>query len=96
MTRLHQAKETDGWDLGDICIAQCKDSVTAITAAHDMLKISEGQVLEPTETGESLTEALEPGTPNFLPMQNNWERADDLQYPWANLWDMLEPQGSMY
>lgn len=84
--------------MGDICLAQCNDSIAAITAAHDMLQISEGQNLlirEPGETREPLIEAQEAGIPSFLSTQNTWGFADDLQYPWANLWD-LEPQGSMY
>ena len=99
MTRLHQAKETDDWDMGDICLAQCNDSVAAITAAHDMLQISEGSsqlTRESVERRESLFEAQELGTPTFLPMHNTWSFADDLQYPWANPWDMFEPPGSLY
>jgi hypothetical protein len=98
MARLRQAKETDDWDMGDICLSQCNDSVAAVTAAHDMLQISEVAIQptqEATEWPDPLIEGQVFSTASFLPMQNMWGYADDLQYPWANLWDIFEAPGTM-
>jgi hypothetical protein len=99
MTRLREAKETDNWDMGDICLAQCRDSVAAITAAQEILARSAGQDQSITaleEMATSMMEEQDAGMRSFLQMQNGWGLGDDLQYPWVSLWDVFEQQGSSY
>ena len=31
--QIAQAKDVDEWDLGDICLAQCEDSIPRVTAS---------------------------------------------------------------
>lgn len=99
MERLRLAKESDDWDVGDICLAQCNDPVAAISAVEDTIQ---GHNNDDENVAESSTrhattnwEPLDFGSMSFLPVSAPWGATDDLQYPWASLWEMLEPPGSM-
>jgi hypothetical protein len=97
MSRLSQAKETDDWDIGDICLTQWNDSVTATFAAWNS---RQGQKRSNSSSEERLArhlvstwDAQESASPRFSPLSAPWDLADDLTYPWATLLDVLEPSG---
>lgn len=94
MDRLRCAKESDEWDMGDICLAQCNDPLAAISAVQDT-------ALGNDNTAESSIRSWDPqefGPLSFIPgipASVPWG-SDNLQYPWASLWDMLEYPGATF
>lgn len=94
-TKLQNAAENDGWDLADICIAQCADSVSKILSGNvDMRSNHKDQQIElqPLDQAEG-SSGMTPGAggtisdlmPDILPFSN-----PDISFD--NQWDV----GSWY
>ncbi|KAH9428579.1 hypothetical protein MCOR02_011129 [Pyricularia oryzae] len=106
--RLYEAREQSGWDLGDICLAQSEESVTkVVTASHTGTEAVGGSVMGielppstvlpiPDADGEIMFQGdVMGGQVGVFPHQNNYNTIDPLGYPWADLWDMFNADGSV-
>lgn len=109
-THLYEAREQSGWDLGDICLAQSEESVTkVVTASHTGAEAVGGSVMGielppstvlpiPDPDGEMLFQGdFVGGQIAMFPHQSmpGYNTIDPLGYPWADLWDMFDADGSV-
>lgn len=91
LLRLNQAKETDDWDLADVCISQCGDSILAFLTGRSTTSNEEADDMSQSDAAGQF---YDPSMLDHIALPLQWPNTatDGLQYPWADLWDMFDPQ----
>jgi len=84
--RLHRAKEEDLWDLGDICLAQCEEQISRITAPCD---IENPAADSRAQDGDSVRSSHD--TQVLCSAAGDYGSFGDQGNIWTDFWDTFEP-----
>jgi hypothetical protein len=97
--RLQEVKASDEWDLVDIFLTQCGDFITAmVKARRNEREESDNMTASESQIGLVIGDLPEIilGNLDFPSFQEPYGLAGGLQYPFSNLWDMLEPNNNIF
>jgi hypothetical protein len=97
--RLQKVKASDEWDLADIFLAQCGDFVTAmVKARRNEREESDNVTASEPQTGFVIGDLPGNilGNLDFPSFQEPYGLAGGVQYPFVNLWDVLEPGNNLF
>jgi hypothetical protein len=97
--RLQEVKASDEWDLADIFLAQCGDFITTmVKARRNERDGSENVTASGPQNGFAAGDVPENilGNLDFPSFQEPYGLAGGWQYPFSNLWDILEPSNNLF